>query len=152
MRSKPMPKPVPGKPRTQAARSARSPMPRGFGYYPFPAAVAAQLDVRDPCCQFQGCAVTENLQRHHRRYKAAGGSANRPHTQCPCNGIRLCPEHHALVHSRSAGARDDGYSVSQSCDYPSSQPVLRTDGSRPARYWATCDGRWVTERPEGAAA
>lgn len=150
------------------ARLARSPLSRigrktlergrqqwNSGLHPFPAAVCVLIDARDicqpdevRCCQ--RCGSTRNLQRHHRRGKASGGSDNRPHTQCPCNAVTLCLSCHFWAHTDGrAQAEDEGFIVSQAVDQPGSIGVMRfaaADGG--ATQFPSCDGRWLESAPE----
>ena len=122
------------------------PKPRQAAH-PFPPKVAAQLDARDQCCQ--RCGSGRNLERHHRRLKGSGGSQDRAHAQCACNGVVLCQKCHGQVHRGNrieAGAQ--GFIVSQSVDEPGSVSVMRfaaADGG--ATQYPTCDGGWSDTAP-----
>ncbi len=118
---------------------------------PFPPAVAALLDIRDEWCQ--RCGSPRDLERHHRRGKASGGSQNRSHAHCPCNGVRLCPPCHRWAHRlERREAEVQGFIVSQSVDEPGSVSVMRgsEDGGGAAMY-PTCTGEWLSE-PAGEVA
>ena len=114
---------------------------------PFPPVVAAQLDLRDEFCQ--RCGRGGRLERHHRRLKQSGGSKGREHTQCACNGLRLCRTCHAYVHAHVTESRDHGWIVLQSEPFPFRRGVNRriVIGNAVSDFldpqWPTCDGRWV---------
>jgi len=118
---------------------------------PFPAKVAALLDARDEWCQ--RCGSPRDLERHHRRGKASGGSENRPHTQCACNGVRLCMTCHIWAHRHGrAEAEDQGFMVSQAQDEPGRVSVMRgSEDGGGAAMWPSCDGQWLSEPGEVAA-
>lgn len=118
---------------------------------PFPPAVARLLDLRDEHCQRCG-ATGVRLERHHRRAKASGGSGARAHTQCACNGLKLCRGCHAWVHEHPAISRGKGWIVPQSAARPERTCVLRLrdqDQAGLSRDWwyPTCDGRWTLDEP-----
>ena len=79
---------VAGAVKTAATRRSA---PRSARAESFPPAVAALIDARDPWCV--KCGSPDNLHRHHRRLKGYGGDP-RPHTDCACNGVRLCRHCH----------------------------------------------------------
>ena len=114
---------------------------------PFPPPVAALLDARDEVCQ--RCGRSGRLERHHRRAKASGGSKARSHTQCACNGVKLCRSCHNWVHLNPRSARAEGWIVLQSVSRPGSlamslYSVLACDDPwLPEILWPTCDGRWM---------
>lgn len=119
---------------------------------PFPPSVAALLDARDEWCQ--RCGSTRDLERHHRRGKAIGGSRNRGHGQCACNGLRLCRRCHAWAHrGERAEAQAQGFIVSQSVAFPGSVGVMRgsADGGG-ALMWPDCDGNWLGTAAEAGEA
>jgi hypothetical protein len=64
----------------------------------WPNAMARVIRNRDQHCQFYGCTQTHNLQIHHIKHWADGG------TSCVPNGACLCQTHHTLVH-------EGGYSI-----------------------------------------
>lgn len=115
---------------------------------PFPAAVRAQIDARDKCCQ--RCAATQALEHHHRRLKGIGGSKHRTHAQHACNGILLCRKCHGWAHRgdrRTAEAQ--GFIVSQSVDEPGLVGVMRfAAAGGGATQWPACDGSWADTAPE----
>lgn len=118
---------------------------------PFPPDVADALDERDERCQ--RCGSTEELERHHRRLKGIGGSRGR-HTQCTCNGVRLCRSCHRWAHGKDRPeAEAQGFIVSQSVDEPRSVSVMRfaaADGG--ATQFPTCDGQWVSTAAQARVA
>lgn len=110
---------------------------------PFPPVVAAQLDKRDRQCQRCGRSGLR-LERHHRRAKSMGGSKARSHTQCACNGLRLCRTCHAYVHEHPAESRQNGWIVRQGVALPGRIAVNCCLGELVFDdYWPTCDGQWV---------
>lgn len=125
--------------------------PETFG----PVAVL-RIDVRDSddsgavlvrLCQ--GCGSTRNLHRHHRRGKDAGGSGERAHTHCACNGLTLCTTCHTWAHANPEQARAEGWIVSQSVDEPGSVGVMRFAAAEGgATQFPSCDGRWLETAPE----
>lgn len=125
----------------------------------FSATVCALIDARDidllsgeRCCQW--CASTQDLERHHRRGKASGGSQRRAHTHCACNGITLCRHHHRLAHGRLRRVAEAmGFVVSQAVKAPGIKGVMRfaTAGGG-ATQWPACDGRWLDEAEAGEEA
>jgi hypothetical protein len=58
----------------------------------WPAAMARAIKDRDQHCQFHGCTQTYNLQIHHIKHWADGG------TTSVTNGVCLCQYHHTQVH------------------------------------------------------
>lgn len=113
---------------------------------PFPPAVAAQLVERDRWCQ--RCGKGGRLENHHRRAKHMGGSKGRAHTQCACNGLRLCRACHAETHAEPRVARSLGRIVLQGVALPARIGVRRcidADEFGPVmdEQWPTCDGQWV---------
>jgi hypothetical protein len=110
----------------------------------FPKAVADLLDARDPWCVY--CGSPRDLQRHHRRLKGIGGDG-RDHTQCACNGVRLCADHHAWAHS-GAGRKEaeaEGLIIVRATLEPFRESVtvhLEADGGGLLKY-PSCDGRWL---------
>jgi hypothetical protein len=132
---------------------------------PFPRPVCLLLDARDVCqpdlvrcCQ--RCGTAKNLERHHRRGKASGGSRWRPHAQCSCNGIILCGPgvgsldcHHWAHANERRQAEDEGFIVSQAVNFPGSKHVIRfTKAGRDAIMWPSCDGRWLNADEAGGIA
>jgi hypothetical protein len=122
----------------------------------FPAAACALIDARDsddsgavPVRLCQGCGTTRNLHRHHRRGKDAGGSGDRAHTHCACNGLTLCETCHASAHASPREAQAMGWIVSQSADEPGSVGVMRFAAAESgATQWPACDGRWLETAAE----
>ena len=113
---------------------------------PFPPVVAAQLDKRDEHCQ--RCGRGGRLERHHRRGKHMGGSKGRAHTQCACNGLRLCRTCHRWVHEHVLAAVAHGWIVKQSVPLPAREGVTRclfVDDGVPVLdpQWLRCDGTAV---------
>jgi hypothetical protein len=116
----------------------------------FPPAVAALIDARDLWCVF--CGSPFNLEHHHRRLKGQGGDP-RPHTQCACNGVLLCHDHHMWMHSghgrRTAAA--EGLIIPRATAEPWTESVLvHLEGGGVQKY-PTCDGRWIDDLSELAA-
>ena len=117
----------------------------------FPPDVAALIDARDPWCVH--CGSPDDLQRHHRRLKGSGGDP-RPHTQCACNGVRLCPRCH-LVWAHREGrleAEAEGIIIPRATKEPGTVSVLvhTLDGGM-AKY-PHCDGTYQDYPPEEVAA
>ena len=116
---------------------------------PFPPAVAKLLDARDEHCQRCG-ATGVRLERHHRRAKASGGSGARAHTQCPCNGTKVCRSCHRHIHEHPAESRQLGWIVSQSVALPGRCSVVRKVSEWLTRpEYPTCDGRWSIDPDQG---
>ena len=119
----------------------------------FPPAVAALIDARDPWCIH--CGTPFNLHRHHRRLKGIGGDG-RDHTQCSCNGVRLCWLCHSWAHSGAGQgeARDEGLIIPRAAVEPFTLSVLvhLEDDRGGMRKWPSCDGRWLDYVPEGGLA
>jgi hypothetical protein len=150
--------------RAQAAAAGRGRSTSGT--QPFGQMVCGLIDARDsdhddalPMRLCQRCGSARNLQRHHRRAKAKGGSAARPHTQCCCNGILLCGPYrssagcHAWAHAHPEEARAEGWIVSQSVDEPGSVGVMRFAAAEDgATQWPTCSGEWAQAAPEAREA
>jgi len=143
---------APGKPLARRVPLKSSPR-AGSGSLarPFPPAVAALLDARDAWCVH--CGSMDHLQRHHRRGKGIGGDP-RPHTQCACNGIRLCWLCHSWAHeSGRAEAAEEGLIIPRITAAPCTVAVLvhtEQDGGD-FRAWPACDGGWLFDAPDGAA-
>lgn len=64
----------------------------------WPNAMARAIKNRDQHCQFYGCTQTHNLQIHHIKHWADGG------TTSVSNGVCVCQYHHTMVH-------EGGYSI-----------------------------------------
>lgn len=137
-------------PAVKSAATRRSLQTSGRGES-FPPAVAALIDARDPWCIH--CGSPDDLQRHHRRIRGIGGDG-RDHTHCACAGVRLCARCHlGWAHGEGRSeAEAEGIIIPRSELYPWRRPLLvhTQDGGFTA--WPTCDGRYVTEMPEGALA
>jgi len=134
-------------PETGAARKGSSPSrPK-----PFPPAVAALLDARDPWCVH--CGSPDGLQRHHRRLKGIGGDG-RDHTQCACNGVRLCWLCHSRAHRDARGeAETEGLIIPRSTLEPWTVSVLvhLEEDRGGLDLWPLCDGTWGYAHPSLAA-
>ena len=118
----------------------------------FPPHVAAQIDARDPWCVH--CGSASGLQRHHRRIKGQGGDP-RPHTDCACNGVRICWLCHDWAHKEGrTEAEAEGLIISRATAEPGRESVLvhLEADSGGMRKWPSCDGRWLDEQPERRAA
>jgi len=143
-------------PKPAAEVKGRSAAGKGSGTgrpKPFPPGVAALLDALYPWCV--KCGSPGNLHRHHRRLKGMGGDG-RDHTQCACNGVRLCAECHLdWAHSGwgAAEAKAEGIIIPRSETGPWRRPLMiHAAAGSGFMAWPTCDGRLVTEMPEGALA
>ena len=145
---------TPGAARAREVKSAATRRPVASGRAEsFPPAVAALIDARDPWCIH--CGSVDALHRHHRRIKGIGGDG-RDHTQCNCNGLRLCWLCHSWAHSGNGQreAKAEGLIISRFTLEPFAADVLvhlRGDvGGQ--RKWPSCDGRWLDYMPESEAA
>ena len=123
--------------------------------YSFPRKTAGLIDARDSdlsgerCCQ--RCGSKWHLERQHRRAKGMGGSQNRPHAHCPCNGITLCRDCHQWAHAHPERAEAEGFIVSQSVGEPGSRGVMRFSASEGgATMWPDCSGNWLSAVGEAA--
>jgi hypothetical protein len=118
---------------------------------PFPPAVAAQIDARDPWCVH--CGSPDGLQRHHRRGKGVGGDP-RACTQCACNGARLCWLCHSWAHTEGrVEAEAEGLIISRATTQPRTESVLvHTSEDGGVRKWPLCDGTYADEQPGSVAA
>ena len=118
----------------------------------FPPAVAALIDARDPWCV--KCGSPYDLHRHHRRIKGIGGDG-RDHTDCACNGVKLCRSCHLdWAHSGDGRreAKDEGVVIPRAESEPWRQPLMvHTAADSGMTIYLTCDGRYVTEPQELAA-
>jgi hypothetical protein len=135
---------VPGKTATATAGHGRRES--------FPPAVAALIDARDPWCVH--CGSADGLHRHHRRIKGTGGDP-RPHTDCACNGVRLCWLCHSWAHQEGRGdAEAEGLIIPRATAEPRRESVLvhLEADSGGMRKFPTCDGRWLDKQPERRAA
>ena len=154
LRTKPFPASQPPVNGTPLARSASGKGSGSSSGRPksFPLAVAAILAERDSWCVY--CGSPRDLQNHHRRLKGIGGDT-RDHTQCACNGVRLCADHHAWAHSGS-GRRDaeaEGLIVPRSTLEPFRASVLvhLEEDRGGMRLWPLCDGTWGDAEPLAVA-
>ena len=116
----------------------------------FPPAVAALIDVRDPWCVY--CGSPSGLHRHHRRSKGHGGDP-RPHTDCACNGVRVCGAHHEWAHTEGRReAEAEGLIIPRAITEPWTISVLVHVEDGGLRKFPSCDGRWLDYAPEAGAA
>lgn len=118
----------------------------------FPRKVAALIDARDKWCV--KCGSPRDLHRHHRRIKGIGGDG-RDHTDCACNGVRLCLEHHEWAHSAKGRllAEAEGLIIPRSEAAPWRRSLMvHTSADSGFTAYPTCDGGWVFETSEGAVA
>ena len=113
--------------------------------------MAVLIDARDPWCIH--CGSPRNLQRHHRRIRGHGGDS-RPHTHCACDGVRLCILCHVpWAHRERREAEAEGVVIPRSELEPWRRPLMiHTAADSGFMAWPTCDGRYVTDMPEGALA
>jgi hypothetical protein len=140
---------APGTGKIAARKKGIAPSPA----QPFPPEVAALLAERDPWCVH--CGSPYDLQNHHRRLKGIGGDP-RPHTQCACNGVRLCRACH-IPWAHEAGrdeAEVEGVIIPRSVIFPGSVSVAvhTEEDAGGLTLYPTCDGRWTAEPPEGLVA
>lgn len=91
------------------------------------------------------CGGGVDLQAHHRRPRAAGGTL-RPETNLPGNLILVCEPCHADIESRRELARARGYLVPQHGD-PTAVPILRHGA-----WWLLHDDGTAEHLPEGRCA
>lgn len=86
-----------------------------------------------------------------------GGSSARSHTQCACNGVKLCRRCHEFVTINPRKGRAEGFVVLQSVSKPASVgiqlfaalstvldplPTSELDGVRFGLWYPSCDGQW----------
>jgi hypothetical protein len=115
-----------------------------------PPKVRRAVNQRDEWCQM--CGSPSLLEQHHRRLKQAGGDP-RPHTDCPCNLVRLCRRHHRWAHRHRIEAEAIGVRVPAETAEPGRVSVMRgTEDGGGATMWPTCDGQWAAESPWTEAA
>jgi hypothetical protein len=114
-----------------------------------PPKVRQLVNARDPWSILSGTPY--GLEIHHRRLKGSGGDP-RPHTDCPCNLIRLTRDEHAWVHAHRAEAEAEGFILPAETVFPGSVSVLFRSADGGASLWPSCDGTWLSEAPEGAVA
>ena len=119
----------------------------------FPPAIAALIDARDAWCIH--CGTPRGLQRHHRRIKGFGGDP-RPHTDCACNGVRICATCHDWAHSGDGRreAEAEGLIIPRVTAAPWTLPVLvhLEEDAGGQRKFPSCDGRWLDYMPGSEAA
>jgi hypothetical protein len=117
-----------------------------------PPKVCKQVDKRDGR-QCVRCGSRQNPHRHHRRIKGHGGDS-RSCTDCACNIVTLCTEHHAWAHS-GAGRKEaeaEGLIIPRSVTEPWRHGVMvHSEADSGATRWPTCDGEYADEPLERAA-
>jgi hypothetical protein len=134
--------------KSAAAKGSHASSARGES---FPPAVAALLDARDPWCVH--CGSPFGLQRHHRRIKGMGGD-RRSHTDCACDGVRICRSCHEWAHSGD-GQRDaeaEGLIIPRATVQPWTLGVLVRTADGGLTKYPSCDGGWLDEVPGRDAA
>lgn len=87
----------------------------------------------------QRCVQGKPAQELQHRRARGMGSANRPHTHCPCNLVWLCSSCHRMVESQRQRARESGFAVTLSADEPMQFPIEL----KGVWHLLTCDGRKV---------
>jgi hypothetical protein len=83
---------------------------------------------------------------HHRKRRSQGGQ----HT--PENLITLCPACHEWVHTNVAEAQAAGWLVKGSEDPALISVLVISEHRSGLSMWATPDGRWSENEPDGCAA
>lgn len=138
---------------TQAGKSAARRSGATGRRESFPPAVAALIDARDPWCIH--CGSPYDLDRHHRRIKGMGGD-KRDHTDCACDGVRICRTCHQWAHSGDGQreAEAEGLIIPRSTTEPYRVSVLvhTSEDGGGMRKWPLCDGTYADEEPEVKAA
>lgn len=111
-------------------------------------ATIAGVGVRDGHCCIR-CGSTRDLQLHHRRPRASGGTV-RPDANSCVNLLTVCSECHQRIESNRTEALDNGWLVRQNAD-PAQVPVLihHQDGAEWFRL--TEDFGYAYASPVGAA-
>ena len=90
------------------------------------------------------CGLSGNLQFHHRRPRAMGGSRRRDTNQ-PANGVLVCVRCHCWIEGYREAALETGWLVRQ-WRRPCEAPIYRHD------QWVVLDDLgYVTPAEEGAA-
>lgn len=137
------PKRRPVKRRTKTTRRGEGRADRGVNR---PAFTAAEWDAATMTlwhrslgrCEYGGCPITENAERHHRQRRAVGGDRY-------SNLVLLCPKHHAHIHANPELARTLGFIVPAN-DTPTPDPAtvpVMIDGRR----WLLRDDGTKTPQP-----
>ncbi len=160
--------PQPGQPWSSLSRQtglrARAPgagtvtelRPKPVAASTIPPDVLALVDLRDEhycvlCGRYQ-----EAIEHHHRRIKGSGGDT-RPHAECACNILSLCPwwtdsRCHPRAHlERRRVGEPEGLVIPRSASSPwlYSVAVHGREDAGGVRAWPTCTGAWSTDEPEG---
>lgn len=131
--------------------------PRPVARSTIPADVLALVDARDGHFCVRCGRYRDVIEHHHRRVKGTGGDT-RPHTECACCIVSLCPwwtdsACHPWVHRSRAEAEAEGLIIPRAAGFPFLYPVLvhgQYDAGG-AMAWPTCAGAWSADEPDGAA-
>jgi hypothetical protein len=105
-----------------------------------PPSVRRLVNIRDPWCV--KCGTPAGLHQHHRRLKGSGGD-RRGHTDCPCNLVNLCSEHHEWAHGHRERAEAEGLIIPAGTVLPGAGSVLVATADGRLRKRPSCDGRWL---------